>query len=43
MLTEDRTAFPVNETSTRETIIEGKSTVVTAEEVETAVKETEDW
>ena len=38
MLTEDRTSFPVNQTSTRETIIEGKSTVVTTEEVETAVK-----
>ena len=38
MLTEDRTSFPANETSTRETIIEGKSTVVTTEEVETAVK-----
>ena len=33
LLTEDRTAFPANET-----IIEGKSTIVTTEEVETAVK-----
>ena len=33
LLTVDRTSFPANET-----IIEGKSTVVTTEEVETAVK-----
>ena len=38
LLMEDRTSFSANETSTRETIIEGKSTIVTTEEVETAVK-----
>ncbi len=38
LLTEERTSFPANETSTRETIIEDKSTTVTTEEVETAVK-----
>ena len=38
LLTEDRTSFPVNQTSTRKTIMEGKSTIVTTEEVQTAVK-----
>ena len=38
LLTDDRKSYPANETSTRETIIERKSTIVTTEEVETAVK-----
>ena len=43
LLTDDRTSIPANESSTRETITEGKSTIVTTLEVETAVKKTKGW
>jgi hypothetical protein len=43
LLAEGRTPFITNETITGVTTIENKSTTVTTEEVETAVKETKDW
>jgi hypothetical protein len=43
LLTEDRISYTTNATFTRETTIECNLITVTSEEMETAVKKTEDW